>query len=227
MSSASTPESSVSSNVRTAFGRSVPHELLDLGRHQRACHNAVPGSRRWHFLEQPCLRLGSARRAGQHRRIRDCPLRWPFDMSEARSLNGVAASIADFGSAFRRGLFCHHSVDQLKSEIRSGASVKKVREAFQDPLSIAGFPPSSPPLLEMSGSDFRNVRVQGSISISSFDCTSALRAVDFNFDTRMDRCQAEMQSNSRFQFQLLKRPLSHRNAIETSISISALDFRSE
>ena len=131
------------------------------------------------------------------------------------------------GRLFRRGLFCHHSVDQLKSEIRSGASVKKVREAFQDSLSIAGFPPSSPPLLEMSGSDFRNVRVQGSISISSFDCTSALRAVDFNFDTRMDRCQAEMQSNSRFQFQLLKRPLSHRNAIETSISISALDFRSE
>ena len=104
--------------------------------------------------------------------------------------------------------------------------VKKVREAFQDSLSIAGFPPSSPPLLEMSGSDFRNVRVQGSISISSFDCTSALSAIDFNFDTRMDRCQAEMQSNSRFQFQLLKQPLSHRNAIEISISISALETTS-
>ena len=40
-------------------------------------------------------------------------------------------------------------------------------------------------------------------------------------------CQAEMQSNSRFRFQLLKRPLSHRNAIETSISISALHFRND
>ena len=128
-------------------------------------------------------------------------------LSSPLALRHVRGALAQwrcsFDCRFQVGLpqrmFCHHSVE--KSEIRSGASVKKVREAFQDSLSIAGFPPSSPPLLEMSGSDFRNVSVQGSISISSFDCTSALRALDFNFDTRTDRCQAEMQSNPQFRFQ--------------------------
>ena len=93
----------------------------------------------------------------------------------------------------------HQSVE--KSEIRSGASVKKVREAFQDSLSISGFAPSSPPLLETRGSDFRNARVQASISISGFDCISALGPLDFNFSPWNDLSHTEMQSKPRFRFQ--------------------------
>ena len=102
-------------------------------------------------------------------------------MSEARSLNGVAASIADFRSAFRRGLFCHHSVE--KSEIRSGASVKKVREAFQDSLSISGFAPFAPPLLEKREAPISETRefklrfrFQGSIAFLRLDPSISISA---------------------------------------------------
>ena len=110
-----------------------------------------------------------------------------------------------------------------KSEIRPAASVKKVREAFQDSPSISGFAPSSPPLPEMRGSDFRNVRVQASISISRFDFKVAFlstdpsisisvleatlftqkcnRTLDFDFSPSNDISHAEMQSKPRFRFQ--------------------------
>ena len=157
-----------------------------------------------------------------------CSLRWPFDMPTQGAMTLLQLRLQSSGSPFsvrKQKMFDHQSIERNRDPIW--------RFCEEGQRGVSGFPlhcripPSSPPLLEMSGSDFRNVSVQGSISISSFDCTSALRALDFNFDTRTDRCQAEMQSNSRFRFQLLKRPLSHRNAIEPSISISTLDFRSE
>ena len=70
---------------------------------------------------------------------------------------------------------------------------------FQDSPSISGFAPSSPPLPEMRGSDFRNVRVQASISISRFDCISVHRPLDFNFSPRSDAFHTEMQPNPRFR----------------------------
>ena len=91
----------------------------------------------------------------------------------------ISGSLPDTREGIFRDIIGHQSVE--KSEIRSGAPVKKVREAFQDSLSISGFAPFDPPLLETRGSDFRNARVQASISISGFDCISALGPLDFNF----------------------------------------------
>ena len=76
-----------------------------------------------------------------------------FQISDFRLPQGseieIGTSIADFKRfqvpVLREGCF-------EKSEIRPAASVKKVREAFQDSPSISGFAPSAPPLLETRGS---------------------------------------------------------------------------
>ena len=148
----------------------------------------LPGSRRpAHSLRRLSARplsSHSARRAGRHVMPAFCSLRyWPFDMPTqlSRRDDVVAASIAEFSSPFSSRERCSIISQLRETEIRSGASVKKAKEAFQDSPSISGFAPSSPSVLEMSGVDFRNVSNAGSSSISRFDCISAYGALDFDF----------------------------------------------